>query len=133
MLEKKYQQCSEQLQRAEILIENLGGEKGRWGQLAKDLKVFYEKLTGDVLVSAGLMGYLGAFTAKFRELVAQEWVQKCQEYEVPSSDTFNLINVLGDPVKIRAWNIDGLPSDNFSVENAIIINKSRRWPLMIDP
>jgi dynein heavy chain len=41
--------------------------------------------------------------------------------------------VLGDPVKIRAWNIDGLPSDNFSIENAIIIQKSRRWPLMIDP
>ena len=44
-----------------------------------------------------------------------------------------MITVLGDPVKIRAWNIDGLPSDNFSVENAIIINNSRRWPLFIDP
>jgi len=44
-----------------------------------------------------------------------------------------LITVLGDPVKIRAWNIDGLPSDNFSVENAIIIQNSRRWPLFIDP
>jgi len=26
-----------------------------------------------------------------------------------------------------------LPSDNFSVENAIIIIKTRRWPLCIDP
>lgn len=41
--------------------------------------------------------------------------------------------MLGDPVKVRAWNIDGLPSDSFSVENAIIIFKSRRWPLCIDP
>jgi dynein heavy chain len=59
------------LQRAEILIENLGGEKDRWGQFAKDLQIFYKKLTGDILISAGMIGYLGAFTAKFRELIAQ--------------------------------------------------------------
>jgi dynein heavy chain len=41
--------------------------------------------------------------------------------EIPSSELFSLVTVLGDPVKIRAWNIDGLPSDNFSVENGIII------------
>jgi dynein heavy chain len=52
------------------LIENLGGEKGRWGTLAKDLADFYVRLTGDVLVASGMMGYLGAFTAKFRELIA---------------------------------------------------------------
>ena len=30
-------------------------------------------------------------------------------------------------------NILGLPKDNTSIENGIIIDKSRRWPLMIDP
>jgi dynein heavy chain len=34
---------------------------------------------------------------------------------------------------VRAWTIAGLPTDTVSVENAIIISKSRRWPLMIDP
>lgn len=115
------------------MIENLGGEKGRWGQLAKELKVFFVYLTGDVIVSCGLLGYLGAFTAKFREMIIVEWVAKCRSYQIPSSETFNLLTVLGDPVKIRSWNIDGLPSDQFSIENAIIVNKSRRWPLLIDP
>lgn len=27
----------------------------------------------------------------------------------------------------------GLPLDGFSIENAIILFNSRRWPLMIDP
>lgn len=121
------------MQRAEILIENLGGEKGRWGQLAKELKVFYEKLTGDVLVSAGLMGYLGAFTAKFRENICNEWIEQCRENNIPSSDSFSLVSVLGDPVLIREWNINGLPSDSFSVDNGIIVKESRRWPLLIDP
>ena len=40
---------------------------------------------------------------------------------------------LGEPVKIRSWTIAGLPNDSFSIENGIIIDKSRRYPLCIDP
>jgi len=36
-------------------------------------------------------------------------------------------------VKIRNWTICGLPNDAFSIENGIIVDKSRRWPLCIDP
>lgn len=36
-------------------------------------------------------------------------------------------------MKIRAWNLDGLPKDTFSVDNGIITSQARRWPLMIDP
>jgi len=42
-------------------------------------------------------------------------------------------SVLGNPVTIRGWGVAGLPSDNLSVENGIIMFGSRRWPLMIDP
>ena len=132
-LTKEYEECSQQLERAVKLIENLGGEKGRWGELAKELRVFYKTLTGDVLVSSGMIAYLGAFTSAFRNDIAKSWVAKCMSYNIPSSPTFSLTSVLGDQVKIRAWNIDGLPSDQFSVENAIIIFKARRWPLCIDP
>lgn len=44
-----------------------------------------------------------------------------------------MINYLGEPVKIQTWNIAGLPKNDTSIENGIIIDKSRRWPLMIDP
>lgn len=40
---------------------------------------------------------------------------------------------LGEPVKIQQWNINGLPKDDTSIENGIIIEQARRWPLMIDP
>ena len=43
------------------------------------------------------------------------------------------LTTLADPIKIRAWNIAGLPSDSLSTENGIIMNKARRWPLFIDP
>ncbi len=65
-LEKEYEECSIQLERAKKLIESLGGEKGRWGELAVELKKFYINLTGDVLISSGMIAYLGAFTPSFR-------------------------------------------------------------------
>ena len=49
------------------------------------------------------------------------------------SDKFDLQDVIGDPVKTRAWNIQGLPTDSFSIDNGIVTSVARRWPLMIDP
>jgi len=44
-----------------------------------------------------------------------------------------LAEVLGDQVKIIQYTTNGLPSDEFSVENSIIMDHSERWSLMIDP
>jgi dynein heavy chain len=57
----------------------------------------------------------------------------CKAKKIPCSETPSLTNTLGDAVKIRAWQIAGLPVDAFSVDNGIIVDNSRRWPLCIDP
>ncbi|XP_068166194.1 dynein axonemal heavy chain 12-like [Antennarius striatus] len=132
-LEEKKQQCTDQLARAVKLIDGLGGEKKRWSKAAEDLQNTYDNLTGDILISAGVIAYLGAFTAAFRQDCIKSWTSICQSKNIPSSDDFSLSKILGDPIKIRAWNIAGLPSDTFSVDNGVIISNSRRWPLMIDP
>ena len=49
------------------------------------------------------------------------------------SPDFALRTAMGSPVEIREWTINGLPEDPVSVENGIIVKRSRRWPLMIDP
>lgn len=36
-------------------------------------------------------------------------------------------------MEIREWQISGLPVDNFSVENSLIVKFGQRWPLLIDP
>lgn len=60
-------------------------------------------------------------------------MNKVEEAKVPMTDNPNVISTLGDPVKIRNWQIYGLPRDNLSVENGIIVQYSQRWPLFIDP
>ncbi|XP_076459412.1 dynein axonemal heavy chain 7-like [Babylonia areolata] len=132
-LENQVDLCTKKLDRAEQLIGGLGGEKDRWQQAARDLSKKYINLTGDVLVSSGIVAYLGAFTSAFRQDGANEWLKTVVANGLPCSSDFSLVNTLGEPVKIRAWNIAGLPTDSFSTENGIIISNSRRWPLMIDP
>ena len=42
--------------------------------------------------------------------------------------------MLSDPLVIGIWtDQQQLPNDDFSVDNAIILKNSNRWPLMIDP
>ncbi|XP_031701028.1 dynein heavy chain 12, axonemal isoform X2 [Anarrhichthys ocellatus] len=132
-LEFQVDLCARKLERAEKLIGGLGGEKTRWSKAADDLQNTYDNLTGDVLISAGVIAYLGAFTAGFRQDCTKSWTKLCQSKNIPSADDFSLSKTLGDPIKIRAWNIAGLPSDSFSIDNGVIVSNSRRWPLMIDP
>ena len=132
-LEANIDLCGKKLIRAKQLIDGLGGEKSRWEEFVVELGHKYTNLTGDVLVSAGLMAYLGPFTANFRGKASEAWVVECKQHSIPCSDKPTLTNTLGDPVKIRQWNIEGLPTDAFSVDNGIVVFNARRWPLMIDP
>lgn len=133
VLEGNIEICSQKLIRAEKLISGLGGEKDRWTEAARQLGIRYDNLTGDVLLSSGTVAYLGAFTVDYRAQCQKEWLDCCKDKVIPGSTDFSLSHTLGDPIKIRAWQIAGLPVDSFSVDNGIIVSNSRRWPLMIDP
>lgn len=63
--------CAKKLVRAQKLISGLGGEKTRWTMAAENLQKIYDNLLGDVLVSSGVIGYLGAFTSAFRDEAVQ--------------------------------------------------------------
>ncbi|XP_075248722.1 dynein axonemal heavy chain 7-like isoform X2 [Convolutriloba macropyga] len=132
-LENQVDLCEKKLVRAEQLLGGLGGEKARWSESAQQLGQKYVALTGDVLVSSGIVAYLGAFTSSFRVDQIQNWADGCKKREIPCSPQISLGTTLGDPVAIRNWNICGLPTDSFSVDNGIIISNAQRWPLMIDP
>ena len=90
-------------------------------------------LVGDILVAAGIISYLGAFPQTLRNATVKYWLYECNLANILVSSSFSLSNSLGDPVQIRQWTMHGLPSDNFSIENGIIVKYSRKWPLMIDP
>ncbi|XXQ30104.1 AAA+ ATPase domain-containing protein [Plasmodiophora brassicae] len=125
--------CKVKLVRAEKLVGGLGGERRRWSETVKDLTVAYTRVTGDILVSAGSIAYLGAFTGEFRNKIVKEWHDKLAQYDIVYSAGCTVSSTLGNPVAIRSWNLFGLPTDTVSIENGIIMARSVRWPLLIDP
>ena len=132
-LAAKVETCEGQMGRAQQLLGGLGGEKIRWQATVEKLNSDYVKLQGDVAVAAGSVAYLGPFTASYRDKITSMWRAKLKALGIPSNDGASLLTVQMDPVAVRGWALQGLPSDNVSIENAIIVTTARRWPLMIDP
>lgn len=62
-----------------------------------------------------------------------EWVEKLDKLKVPRTEDPTLVSTMSDAVKVRSWQICGLPKDSLSVENGVIVQFSRRWSLFIDP
>ncbi|KAG2469298.1 DYH7 protein, partial [Polypterus senegalus] len=64
-LEKSMEQTKLKLDRAEKLMSGLGGERERWMQISQQLDDTYQNIVGDMLLSAGVVAYLGPFTPQF--------------------------------------------------------------------
>jgi dynein heavy chain len=125
--------CEAKLRRADALIKGLGGEKIRWTEMSKQLGMKYDNVTGDIVLSAGVIAYLGAFISSYRDDAVRQWSHLLRSKGITCSEGFNLRDTLGNAITIRSWVINRLPNDSFSIENAIMLSKSNRWPLMIDP
>ena len=121
------------LEMAALLIAALSGEKVRWAEGVAALDVKLSTLVGDILVSAGCVAYLGAFTMKYRKELIEDWRQLCETNSIPISAQYDFIRSLASPGRVLRWHTESLPQDNHSVENAIIVKSGRKWPLFIDP
>lgn len=115
------------------MISGLEGEKIRWTETVKTLGERQTLLVGDCLIGAGMVSYAGPFTSLYRLELEEEWRSHIDRLGIKHSPMVSMKGVLGDDVIITMWTVAGLPNDNLSIENGIIMFKSRRWPLMIDP
>jgi dynein heavy chain len=131
--EASIQVCQERMSRAVRLITGLSDERIRWLNTISSIEASVVNVTGDILLSAGAVAYLTPFTDKYRRGLLSEWLKAIQEQKIPCSPDPNPVSILAEPVQIRAWQLDGLPRDYFSTENAVLVSNSKRWPLFIDP
>ncbi len=118
---------------AEELTMLLGDEGVRWAENVSKLSQNIENLIGDVLLAAASVSYFGAFTGDFRTRIVSEWLEGARQREIPASADYSLVNTLTEPVHVREWMMTGLPSDAVSIDNAILVTRGERWPLVIDP
>ena len=91
------------------------------------------RLVGDVLLASGFLSYCGPFNQDFRGILLDAWKKELHTRKIPLSAKLNLIDMLADSITVGEWNLQGLPNDELSVQNGIIVTKASRFPLLIDP
>lgn len=132
-LAREAETTEKRLGRAEKLISGLSVEGARWKETVSFLSESILAQIGDVFLAAASISYYGPFTGGFRQRIVEKWTSQAQELGIPCSPNYSLSSALGSPVEIREWQLNGLPTDSTSSDNAILVTRGERWPLMIDP
>ncbi|XP_013770736.1 LOW QUALITY PROTEIN: dynein heavy chain 5, axonemal-like [Pundamilia nyererei] len=132
-LEDDAQACRRKMANARALIDGLGGEKVRWTDSSAGFQTQIKHLVGDVLLATGFLSYAGPFNQEYRSLLLTLWRKEMEEKHLPFSPELNVIGLLVDNATVSEWNLQGLPSDDLSIQNGIVVTKASRYPLLIDP
>ena len=125
--------CRRKMDAASALINGLGGERTRWTAESKEFEAQIGRLVGDAVLCTGFLSYSGPFNQEFRLLLIDQWKSELKRRQIPFSSDINLVTMLTNSTTVSEWNIQGLPNDELSIQNGIIVTKATRYPLLIDP
>lgn len=125
--------CKNKMTSATELIEGLEGERKRWTQQLAGFNLEIKYLLGDIVILTGFLSYSGPFNQEYRTHILKSWYTKLNDKNIPNSPDLNITEKLADPPTISEWNLQGLPNDELSIQNGIIVTNSSKFPIMIDP
>jgi dynein heavy chain len=119
---------------ANNLIDALSGERERWTLQSNEFKDIIRRLVGDVALSCAFISYCSPFNSEYRhQLLYNHFYNKCKQLKIPVTENISIVRFLVDETTVSDWQMEGLPADDHSVQNAIMIASSSKYPLMIDP
>lgn len=134
ILEENAAKTKKKMDQANRLINSLQDNKVRWIQNANEFKSLKQRLVGDVAKACAFVSYCGPFNSEFRQKLLDEYFHNdIMTKGIPVSENLALTQFLVDQATIGEWNLEGLPSDDLSIQNGIMVTRSSRFPLMIDP
>lgn len=91
-------------------------------------------MVGNASLACAFISYCGAFNAEFRQLLQNQYfIGDMKKRGVPVNHDLELTKFLVDEATVGEWNLQGLPKDELSIQNGIMVTNSTRYPLFIDP
>lgn len=121
------------LDAAHAMITGLAEERIRWTEQIEVFKDEINRLVGDALILDGFLSYTGPFNQEFRAMLQVSWQSELKKRRIPFTESINVVDRLTDTATIGEWNLQGLPNDELSIQNGIIVTQASRYPLLIDP
>ena len=116
------------------LVNGLSSEGVRWNAEVAQLDEKMRLLVGDVMLASSFVAYIAPFSREFRDdLVNERWRPDAVSKTIPMTDNFDPMALLTDASLTAGWRAEGLPADPLSTQNASIICKCARFPLIMDP
>ena len=121
------------VERSVKLLNSLSSERSRWEGGSKSFETQIGTIVGDVLIAAAFLAYAGLYDQQFRKVMVDDWLGQLAlsgiQYKTPNPVT----EYLSSADERMKWAEDGLPADDLCTENAIILQRYNRYPLIIDP
>ncbi|WVQ93134.1 hypothetical protein IAU59_000198 [Kwoniella sp. CBS 9459] len=119
--------------RSMTLLESLSSEQERWDAGSKTFETEMGTIAGDVMVSAAFLAYSGFFDQHYRELMRRDWLDHLSEAGIQLKSDLALSEFLSTADERLGWQANALPADNLCVENAVMLKRYNRYPLIVDP
>ncbi|XP_053312461.1 cytoplasmic dynein 2 heavy chain 1 isoform X2 [Spea bombifrons] len=126
-LEAELTKAQEIIQSAELLINQLDGEHKRWNAQVVEITEELNSLPKRAQLAAAFITYISAAPEDQRKDSIDQW------RKAVGLETFDLRRFLSTESEQLIWKSEGLPSDELSIENALVILQSQVCPFLIDP
>jgi len=119
---------------AEQLLSGFQTEMSRWKIELEQINQRQTELIGNCLLSSAFLSYASPFTFPIRQqLFHQQWKTDLIDKQIPFTNDFKIEQFLSNDVQISEWISQGLPTDEFSIQNGLLTLQTTRFPFCIDP
>ncbi|KAA8570853.1 hypothetical protein EYC84_000244 [Monilinia fructicola] len=115
------------------LLDSLSSERTRWEEGSKSFETQISTLVGDVLVAAAFLAYSGLYDQQYRKNMMEDWLHQLHLSGVNYKQHNPVTEYLSSADERLGWQQNTLPVDDLCTENAIILKRFNRYPLIIDP
>ncbi|KAG9288876.1 hypothetical protein G9A89_001252 [Geosiphon pyriformis] len=132
-IKNEMEQVKSKVDRSLTLLDSLSSEKERWESGSQAFETQMGTIVGDVLLSAAFLAYGGYFDQQYREILLNKWTSHLVNANISFKQELALTEYLSTADDRLSWHAKSLPADDLCTENAIMLKRFNRYPLIIDP